>query len=273
MTPAMGAQARRGSRSATFADAVRSEWTKIRTVRSTAYTLLGTVVLGVGAGALISLARGRQYGAATAEEQAAFDPAAVGLSGYILAQCAIGVLGVLVVTSEYATGMIGTSLAVVPGRSRLLAAKSAVFAMVALATGTITGFAAFLVGQRLLAGHGAPHMTLGDPQALRAVFGAGLYLALVGLFGVAAGTLLRATAGAFAVVVAVTFLVPAFIPVLPGSWARPMGRFWPTMAGRQIMAVHQDPALLAPWAGFGVMCAVVLVVLAAAFAVFRIRDV
>lgn len=268
-----GAPAGTPPRRTTFADAARAELVKIRTTRSTAYTLLATIALGVGFSVLFSLGAGHRYASSTPARQAGFDPTAASLASHIVAQLAVGVLGVLVITSEYASGMIRTSLAAVPRRSRLLAAKATVFTAIALAVGCVVGIGAFVVGQRVIAGQGAPHAALLDPGVLRAVVGTGLYLALVGVLGVAVGTIVRATAGALAVIVTVTLLVPAFVPALPESWARFLGRWWPTMAGRQIMAVqHEAGAELGPWAGLGVLAAAVGLTLGAAFVLFGSRD-
>ncbi|MDN3359575.1 ABC transporter permease [Actinomadura sp. DC4] len=254
------------------ADAVRSEWTKMRTLQSTVWTVLVTIALGIGFGALLSLAGARKYATLAPADQAHFDPAATSLAGHVMAQLAIAVLGVLVITSEFATGMIGTSLTIVPRRGRLLAAKTVVLTAVALVVGEVIGFGAFFVGQAVLAGQGAPHTTLGEPHVLRAVVGAGLYLAAVGLLGVAVGTLVRATAGALAIMVGATLLVPVFTPALPDSWARVVGRFWPTMAGERVMTSRPDGHFPGPWAGFVLLCAAVAVVLAVALRVFRTRD-
>jgi ABC-2 type transport system permease protein len=261
-----------GPPAARFTGAVLSEWTKFRTLPSTFWTLLVAPALGVGFGALLSFAGARSYATLTPADQASFDPTATSLAGHVMAQLAIAVLGVLIITSEYATGMIRTSLTAVPRRGRLLAAKALVLTVVALAVSEVIEFGAFFAGQAVLAGQDAPHAGLGEPHVLRAVIGAGLYLAVVGLLGVAVGTLIRATAGAIATMVAVTLLVPIFTPVLPESWARVVGRFWPTMAGRQIMAVRPSAHALGPWTGFGLMCAAVGVVLGAAFLTFGTRD-
>jgi ABC-2 type transport system permease protein len=257
---------------ATFAGAVRSEWTKLRTLRSTAWTVLVALALGVGFGALLSFAGARKYTALAPADQASFDPTATSLSGYVMAQLAIAVLGILIITSEYATGMISTSLTAVPRRARLLTAKAVVLTVVALAVSEVIGLGMFFAGQAVLAGQGVPHVGLGEPHVLRAVIGAGLYLAVVGLLGVAVGTLVRATAGAVATMVAVTLLVPVFTTALPESWARVVGRFWPTMAGQQIMTAGHGAHVLGPWAGFGLLCAAVGVVLGAALLVFGTRD-
>ncbi|MEU1802450.1 ABC transporter permease subunit [Streptomyces sp. NPDC019937] len=254
-------------------DALRSEWMKIRTLRSTAYSLLVTIGLGVGLGLLFSAAGAARYDAGTAADRAAFDPTAASVKSYILAQLPLGQLGVLTVTSEYATGMIRTSLTSVPRRTRLLAAKAAVFAVVALVVGQVVGFAAFLVGQPVLGAKGVPNASLGDPGVFRAVIGCGLYLAAIGLLGVALGTLLRATAGALAVLVSTTLLIPVISTAFPESWADVVATWWPTNAGSQIMAVRTDPDRLGPWAGYGVLLASVAVVVTMAFVVFRRRDV
>ncbi|WP_406290144.1 ABC transporter permease [Embleya sp. NBC_00896] len=259
-------------RSYRLTDVLYSEWSKIASLRSTAYTLLVTIALGVGLALLFSAAGAAEFKDASAADRLDFDPTATSTKSYIIAQLALGVLGVLVVTSEYATKMIMTSMVSVPRRSRLLGAKAVVFAGVALAVGQIVGFAAFLVGQPMLKGQEAPYVSLRDPGVLRAVFGCGLYLAAIGLLGVALGTLLRATAGALAVLVSVTLLVPTLVTALPGSWETNVQKWWPTNAGSRIMAVRRDPDLLGPWAGYAMLCAFVAVILAFAFAVFRGRD-
>ncbi|WP_051468156.1 ABC transporter permease [Actinomadura oligospora] len=253
-------------------DALRSEWLKIRTLRSTAYTLLVTVGLGVGLGLLFTAAGAAGYETGGADDHASFDPTATSLKSHILAQLALGQLGVLVVTSEYATGMIRTSLTSVPRRTRLLASKAAAFSAVALATGQLVGFTTFLAGQPVLAARHVPHAGLGDPHVFRAVFGCGLYLAVIGLLGVALGALIRSTAGALAALVTATLLIPVISTALPTRWADVAHRWWPSDAGGQIMAVRQDPEALGPWAGFGVLCLAVGMVLALAVAVFRERD-
>jgi ABC-type transport system involved in multi-copper enzyme maturation permease subunit len=159
---------------------VRSERIKLTTVRSTWITLLVAVVLGVGVGALISYLAGTHYATGGFGNRASWDPTNVSFRAINIAQLAIAVLGVMVVTSEYSSGMIRTSLAAVPRRGRFLAAKALVFTTVALVVGEVMAFAAFLIGQSLIGSH-APHATLSGPGVLRAVVGAGLYLALVGL--------------------------------------------------------------------------------------------
>ena len=254
-------------------DAVRSEWAKLRTLPSARYTALAVVVVGVGIGALFSFAAARGYASLPPADKAAFDPAAKGGAGFILAQMAVGLLGVLAVTSEYGSGMIRTSLTVLPRRGRVLAAKTLVVLAVVLVVGEAVAFASLLAGQAILAAQQVPYDTLADPGVLRATVGAGLNLAAVGVLGVALGALLRSTAGALAIVFAVTLIVPAFATVLPASVATLVADYWPTMVGRQVMTVHPNPHLPGPWTGFAVMCAWDLLALAAAFVVFHRREV
>jgi ABC-2 type transport system permease protein len=209
----------------TFADLLRSEWTKLRSLRSTAYTLLALLGIGIGMSALVAAGTAGRYADLTPEELATFDPTMQSLQSFFLVQLVISVLGVMVVTSEHATGMIRTTLTATPRRGRLLAAKTLVFAGVALVVGQVQVFGAYLLGQAMLAAGGVPHTTLADPGVLRAVVGGGLYILVIGLLAVAIGTLVRATAGAVTVMVGVTLLVPALSSLLP-EWARPVLLFW-----------------------------------------------
>jgi len=195
----------------------------------------------------------------------------VSFSGIYIAQLAIAVLGVLVITSEYSSGMIRVSLAAVPRRSRFWASKAAVFTAVALVVGEVTAFAAFLLGQ-LVIGSNAPHTSLGSHNVLRAVIGAGLYLGVVGLLANAFGTLLRNTAAGISVIVALLFVLPGVAQALPSSWRHPVTEWWPTQAGGQVFVLHRDAHTLAAWSGFGVLVAfTALVALAANYALQR-RD-
>lgn len=257
---------------ATFAHAVAAEWTKLRTLRSTTYTLVFTMALGVGLGFLFCAGAATAYPTVSPAEQASFDPGATSLQGYLFAQLSIGVLGVLVVSGEYATRMILPSLTAVPQRIRLLAAKALVFGAVALGAGLLIGVAAFLVGQVHLREQGVAYATLSQPGVARAVIGFGLYLAAIGLAGVALGVLLRATAGALAVLIAITVVIPVLVTVLPDDWEAPILRWWPTTAGAQVMAVVRDPAVLGPWAGYGVLLAFVVGLVGVAAVVLRRRD-
>lgn len=261
---------RRAYRPATFLDAVRSEWTKLRSVRSTYWALIVAGVLGIGLGALISGVSAHHYATDPGLRQN-WNPADRSLQSLAIAQLAFAILGVMVVTGEYSTGMIRTSLAAVPKRYRFLGAKVLVWAAVALVAGEIISFVTFLLGQALIHGH-APSTTLGGPDVLRAVVGAGLYLAVLGVLGSALGVLLRHAAAAIGSIVAILLVLPAIAAALPDSWRNPIERWWPTNAGQQVAVIVRDAHTLPAWAGFGVMAAFTAIVLVAAFVVLERRD-
>jgi ABC-2 type transport system permease protein len=271
MIGAHGLVHRAAFRPAIFGDVLRSEWTKLRSVRSTFWALTVTVVLGIALGALISAAAAHGYSRLSVSGKLSWDPTNMSLSGMVVAQLAIAVLGVLCISSEYSSGMIRTSLIAVPKRGRLLAAKSLVFGVVTLVVGEVTSFVAFFVGQALISGH-APHATLGDPGVARAVVGAGLYLTALAVLSVAVGTVLRHPAAAIACMIAILFVLPAIVQALPDSWRNPVNEFWPTQAGGQIASVHIPAHTLQPWPGFGVMCLFVAIVYAVAWTLLDRRD-
>jgi ABC-2 type transport system permease protein len=266
-----GLDHRAAFRASTFADVLRSEWTKLRSVRSTFWALTVTVVLGIALGAVISAATAHGYPRFSVSEKQSWDPTGISQSGMVIAQLAIAVLGVLCISSEYSSGMIRTSLIAVPKRGRVLAAKALVFAVVTFVVGEITCFAAFFVGQALISGH-APHAALGDPGVARAVAGGGLYLAALAVFSVAAGALLRHAAAAIACMIAVLLVLPLIAQALPDSWRNPVTEFWPTQAGSQITSVYHSAHTLQPWPGFGVMCLFVAIVYAIAWTLLDRRD-
>jgi ABC-2 type transport system permease protein len=256
---------------ATFGDVLRSEWTKLRSLRSTFWALTVTVVLGIGLGAAISAATARGYARSSAAARVSWDPTALSLDGMAIASLAIAVLGVLCISSEYSSGMIRTSLISVPKRGRLLAAKSLVFAAVTFVVGEATSFVAFFVGQALISGH-APHAALGQPGVARAVVGTGLLLTALAVLSVATGTLLRRPAAGITCLIAVLFVLPGIAQALPDSWRNPVLEFWPTQAGGQLTSVYHAAHTLQPWPGFGVMCRFVAIVYAVAWTVLERRD-
>jgi hypothetical protein len=270
-TPLTGPDHRAAFRASTFGDVLRSEWTKLRSVRSTFWALTVTVVVGIALGAVISAAIAHGYARFTASEKLSWDPTGISLAGMAIASPAIAVLGVLCISSEYSSGMIRTSLIAVPKRGRVLAAKSLVFAVVTFAVGEVVSVTAFFVGQALISGH-APHAALGDPGVARAVAGAGLYLTALAVLSVATGTLLRRPAAAITSMMAVLLVLPGIAQALPDSWRNPVTEFWPTQAGGQLTSVHHAAHTLQPWPGFGVMCLFVVILYAIAWTLLDRRD-
>jgi ABC-2 type transport system permease protein len=251
--------------------ALASEATKLRTVRSTVWTLVVLVVATVGIGTLISAARVSRWDQMSIHERLTLDPTAISLRGVFLAQLAIGVLGVLVITSEYTTGMIHTTFAAVPRRPLVLLAKAVTFTVVAFVVATVACFVAFFIGQSILAGKHAD-AALSDPGVLRAVLGAGTYLTLIGLLGLGLGTLLRRTAGAIATLFGLVLVLPALTEALPSPWDNDVGKLLPINAGRALFAVRPASDLLSPGAGLLVLLVTVGVVLALATFTLVRRD-
>jgi ABC-type transport system involved in multi-copper enzyme maturation permease subunit len=243
---------------------VRSEWTKLRTQPSTFWSLLSTVILVTGFGIVYSLVRETRppHGAAAIRS---FDPTSVSLSGVQLAQIAVGVLGVLLITSEYSTGLIKTSLAAVPRRLPVLWGKAALLAGVTVAVSLPAAFAAFAGGQSILA---RQHLavSLGQPGVVRAVIGSALYLTVAGLLGLGLGALLRSTAGGIAALFGLLFAVQILAGLLPGGLQETVAKYLPANAGQAVTLVNADPASsLPPWPGLGVfgLYAAVLIGIAA----------
>jgi len=255
---------------ANFAGALRSEFTKIRSVRSTYWTLLALVVVTVGFGALASWGT-----AAHGHPGPGFDPTQRSLGGLYISQLIMGVLGVLVISAEYSTGMIRTTLSTMPHRGTVIAAKAVVFTIVAFVTGLITCFASFFLGQALMSSH---HLstTLSHPGVLRSVIGGALFLTASGLLGFGIGLLLRHSAGAISAVVALLFVVSILVNFLPQSWQVHVDRWIPAIAGTQIWAaVAQPPGgtpVFGPWTGFAVFCGYAAIALIAGVVLFRKRD-
>jgi ABC-2 type transport system permease protein len=270
MVPAGPAQVAPTYRAAGFSDALRSQWTKARAVPSTRWTLVVAAVLGVGLGALVSAVAANNY-AKNPSSHPNWDPTSISNSGLSIAQLAIGVLGVLLMTSEYSSGAIATTLAAVPRRGRLLAAKAVVIMGLTFVAVEIIAFAAFLVGQALISGH-APAATLGQPGVLRALIGAGLYGALLGMMGLAFGTIIRNAAGAIAVLVAIIYVLPGISNALPTSIEHPVQEYWPTQAGGQVTQVVRTANTLAPWAGLGVFLVFVVILSVLALWLLNRRD-
>jgi ABC-2 type transport system permease protein len=254
---------------ATFTGALRSEFTKIRSVRSTYWTLLAMFVVVVGFGALAS------FGVTRGPHGPDFDPARQSLAGLYIGQLIIGVLGVLVISSEYSTGMIRTTLTTNPHRGMMIAAKGVAFTAVALITSLITAFTAFFVGQAIMS---SSHMstTLGSPGVLRAVIGGALFLTACGILAFGLGLLLRHSAAGIAAMVGLLFVVTILVNFLPQSWQNHVDKWIPALAGGQIwMAKPLPPGntpMFGPWTSFAILCGYAAIAVIAALMLFRRRD-
>ncbi|GAA0413938.1 ABC transporter permease [Acrocarpospora corrugata] len=262
---------RRTRRPATFGQALSAEWIKFFSVRSAFWGLLATLVVTVGLSALLALAYIVSLNQLPPARRAAFDPGAYGLAGLNFGVITLGVLGVLTMSGEYSTGQIRSTLAAVPKRARLLAAKALVLAAVSLVTGLVVAFVSFFASQAVFATKDLD-VTLGQPGLLRAVIGGGLYLTLVALFALGVATVVRHPAGAVTAVLGILFVLPIFGAFLPGEWGATVRKFLPSSAGAAIMNAGPASGSLAPWTGLGVFAAYTAIILVAAFWLFRRRD-
>jgi ABC-2 type transport system permease protein len=252
---------------------LNSEWIKLRSLRSTFWSLFAAIVATVGLGMLFSWGfANRVSDHAHRVDNAATLAVTVPLQPYVIAQLAVGVLGVMVITGEYSTGMIRATLAAVPGRLPVLWAKAAVFAAVVLVLMEIVSFVTFFGGQAILS---TQHIqaTLSSPQALRIVAGVGLYLTVVGLLGTALGTIIRSTAGAIAALFGILLVLPVLGEALNlTSWGRHITPYLPSSAGGDLLTNDPDPGSLGPWTGFGVFVLYTVIAMAVAAYLLKRRD-
>jgi ABC-2 type transport system permease protein len=252
---------------------LRSELTKFRSVRSTYWTLILLVLVGIAWSIAFCAGTAAHW---SPGQRAGFDPTQSSVVGMAqLGQLVIIVLGTLAITSEYSTGMIRTSLTVMPRRVVLYAAKAAVLAAAALVVALPTAFACFFIGQALLA---PTHVTatLSQPGVLRAVVGAGLYVALCGLFAFALGAILRSTAGAMTTAYGLLFLLPELAKALPSGWYSDIERWLPggdvvnVITGTQ--AVNINMYMFSAWGELVVFGGYSVVLLILGAVLFRNRD-
>jgi ABC-2 type transport system permease protein len=258
-----------------FGHLLAAEWTKIRSVRSTVWTLLVFVVITIGLTALFSwlvVSHWNGPHAAARDANVHSDPVSFVLgAGVGLGQLAICVLGVLVFTSEYSTGVIRSSVLAVPRRFRMLVAKAVVFAALMIVVTEVIVFCSFFVGSAIL--HSRVHVSLSDPDVTRAVVGTGLYLTVLGLFSLGVGGLLRHTAAAITTAIGTVFVLPILSGLLPSSWGAHINAYLPEQAGTVISKAHAPASqLLSAWEGFGVFCIWAALMLAGAAWMLRYRD-
>jgi ABC-type transport system involved in multi-copper enzyme maturation permease subunit len=229
--------------------------------------LVAFPLTGVALGVLIAVLTGSNWSEASAETRANWDPTNNVLAGLIPGYLLIPLLGVLMMTSEYNHGSIRSTLAAVPRRSTVLAAKTVVIGAVAFVACEAVTFVTFLISQQMMGD--APNATLGQPGVLRALVLSGAYLALLGLFGLGLGTVIRNSGGAIAVYCAVVVVLPNLMLALPGE----LWRFGPIIIlANSITAVKVHPEFMSPAAGFATMLVYTACALAAGRLVLSRRD-
>jgi ABC-2 type transport system permease protein len=259
-----------GGSAAHAGEVFASEWRKLRTVRSTWWALAAVAAFNAVTGAVLGIVLPRTL---SASQQAGIaNPVGLSLLGLHLSQIAIGVLGVLIVASEYSSGMIRATLAAVPQRRLVLAAKTAVLALAAAVAGLATCYAAYFAFQAFLPADSPLGVPLSGPGVARAVTGAGLYLAVLALAGLGLGAVLRSAAGAITALFGLLFVPRIVMQFLPVSWQDTVGPYLPMTAGESVYTVQHQAHALAPWTGFGVFCAYAAAALLAGFILIGRRD-
>jgi ABC-2 type transport system permease protein len=220
-----------------LAEVIASEWTKIRSVRSTFWLLLVAGVTALGGSTIVAMSE------RSSSKPPTGDPvASIFLAWLEYPVLAVGILGVLSFTSEYATGQIRTTFAAIPQRLTVLAAKASVTGLLALIFGEATAFASFLLSEAILAGH-HDATSLSHPRVLEALLAAGFCLFAIAILGLALGAIIRHTAGAVAALPALIYL-PLIVLTLPHPWNDSIGKFTLLMAAYQLVSEHQHTALL-----------------------------
>jgi ABC-type transport system involved in multi-copper enzyme maturation permease subunit len=249
-----------------------SEWTKLRSLRSTVYTLLVTAGVTIGFGALAGAITASRWPSMSAADKAQFDPLSTSLVGVNFGVLAIGVLGVLLISGEYSTGMIRSTFAAVPKRLPVLWAKAGVYSVVGLAVAVPSTLIAFFAGQALMSSQHI-QISFAHSGVPGAVIGSALYLTLVGLLGLGLGAILRNTAAAISAFAAIMFVIPPLVSILPSSTANAIDPYLPSNAGSAIMHIGQQAHSLAPWVGLAVFAGYAVVSIAVAAIMLRRRDV
>lgn len=254
-------------------DAIHAEWTKLRTVPSTGWLLIAVVALTVGASAMATAI-------VKCPATCSADTTKLSLTGIMLGQAAVAALAVVVVTAEYGTDMIRVSLAAVPRRSVLLAAKALVVTAVVLAAGTVSVLGSVLAGRLLLPGNGFDAangftaLSLFHGPTLRAAAGSVLYLVLIGLFTLGVSAALRDSGLVTAVVLSVLYVIPLVTDVtLSAVWQHRLNRWAPVNAGLAIEAtrnIAKQP--IGPWPGLGVLALWTAAALVGGWVVLQLRD-
>jgi ABC-2 type transport system permease protein len=252
-------------------DALRAEWTKLRTIPDAWWLMLGTVVLTVAVSAAVAAATHVSAGGAGE------DPTRLALVGVDLGQAVIAVLAILAVTDEYGTGMIRLTVAAIPRRGVMLGAKAVMIVGLALATGVLVVVGCLVIGRLLLPGAGLAHgyalVSIADGPTLRAAFGSVLYLGLVALLSLGVGTVLRDTAVSTGAVLALLYLPLLLAHLVSGPWRRHVEQIAPMTAGLAIQATRNIRSLpISPWAGLGVLAAWAAGMLLVGLAILKARD-
>jgi ABC-2 type transport system permease protein len=257
----------------TFPRVLVAEWTKFRSVRSTAWTLGIGVLLTIGFPVLFAFVTSSHWGQMPAQERASRSPLDIALAGVYVAQLAIAVLGVLVISAEYSTGSVRSTFTAVPKRLPVLWAKLVDYAVVSFVLMVPAVLASFFATQAILARHDILQVSFTAPGIARCMIGGALYVAMTGILALALGAIVRNTAGGIATFAGLFFVIPPLMNLLPTSWNNAISQYLPSEAGRQVFALHHVPNTLTPLAGALVLAGYCVAAIAIAALLLRRRDV
>ena len=257
----------------TQARVVLSEWTKFVSLRSTRWSLGVGFLLTIAFPVIFATVTATHWAHMSLHDRADRHPLDIALAGVNVGQLAIAVLGVLVITGEYSTGMIRSTFIAVPKRLPVLWAKLGVFALVSLVLMLPAVLISFFASQSILASHHILQISFGAPGVARSVIGGAVYVMLVGAFALSIGAIVRNTAGGIATFAGIFFVLPPLMNVLPTSWNNAISKYLPSEAGRQLFSLHQDAHSLSPLAGGLLMFGYCMLAIAIAAVLLVRRDV
>jgi len=252
---------------------VLSEWTKLASLRSTRWSLLAAVLMTIGFPLLFAAITSARWGSMSPDERLHRHPLDIALAGVNVSQLAIAVLGVLVITGEYSTGMIRSTMLAVPRRLPVLWGKLGVYAVVSLLLMLPCVVVAFAASQAILDRHHILQISFSHPGVARSVLGGALYLMLVGVFALAIGAMLRNTAGGIAAFAGIFFVLPPLMNILPTNWNNAVTQYLPSEAGRQIFSLTHGSHSLSPTAGGALFAGYCAIAIAIAAVLLARRDV
>jgi ABC-2 type transport system permease protein len=257
----------------TLARVVASEWTKFITLRSTLWSLGVGMFLTLAFPILFATVTGARWGQMSPHERADRNPLDIALAGVNVAQLAIAVLGVLIISGEYSTGMIRSTMLAVPKRLPVLWAKLGVYAVASFVLTLPAVIIAFFATQAILSRHHILQVSFSAPGVVRVLIGGALYVTLVGVFALAIGAIIRNTAGGIALFAGIFFVIPPLMKIFPTKWNNAICRWLPSEAGRQLFALHKDPNRYAQWPSGAIFVGYCVLAVAIAAVLLRRRDV
>ncbi|HZT84332.1 MAG TPA: hypothetical protein VE984_02785 [Gaiellaceae bacterium] len=242
-----------------------SEWTKLRSVRSTKWSLAAGFLLTIAFPIIFAFATTSHWGTMSPQDRAGRHPLEIALAGVNIAQLAIAVLGVLLISAEYSTGSIRSTFTAVPTRLPVLWAKLIDYAVVSFLLVLPAVLISFFATQAILDRHHILQISFTAPGVTRSVVGGALYVMLVGIFALGLGAIVRNTAGGIATFAGIFFVLPPLMNVLPLSWNNAISQYLPLEAGSQLFTLHHGAHTLRPLTGGLVLaayCATAIVIAA-----------